>query len=141
MFFQIAQRHSLLVRSFRPQLFKHCIIPASRPYSSIPQSNNVGSKSLKERLTAFFKQYGKLGVAVYLGVSVTTFGTSYLALRSGFDLPGLLIKLGVPEKDWMKNAGTLAFAYALYKLALPLRLFVTVSLTGFIARRLRIKGK
>lgn len=108
--------------------------------NNIPSSPTepIEPKSLKDRLKQFFRQYGKLGVGVYLGVSVVTLSSSYLALRSGLDVPSLLIKCGVPEKDWMKNAGTFAFAYALYKLALPLRLFVTVGLTGYISRRFRI---
>lgn len=105
--------------------------------NGLPTNNEVEPTGLKDRLKKFFKQYGKLGIGVYIGVSLVTFSSSYLALRSGLDVPGLLIKMGVPEKDWMKNAGTFAFAYALYKLALPLRLFVTVGLTSFIARRLR----
>lgn len=92
---------------------------------------------MKEKLRTFFKQYGKLGIGVYAGVSLTTYTAAYLAIRSGLDIPGLLVKIGIPEKEWMKTAGNYAFAYALYKLALPVRLFVTFGLTGFLARRLR----
>lgn len=123
--------HPIPIVQFSHSSFSTINVPPPASEPPIEQS------SIKDRLKKFFKQYGKLGVGVYLGVSVFTFSSAYLALRSGLDVPGLLIKLGVPEKEWMKNAGTFAFAYALYKLALPIRLFVTVGLTGFIARRLR----
>lgn len=106
------------------------------PPSAAPEPAPTGS----QRLRQFFRQYGKLGVGVYLGVSAVTLGSAYLALRSGLDVPGLLIRIGVPEREWMHTAGTFAFAYALYKVAMPLRIFATIGLTGFIARRLRIGG-
>lgn len=107
---------------------------------NVPSSPTPPPSSIKERLRQFFKQYGKLGVGVYLSVSAVTLGSSYLALRAGLDVHGLLIRLGVPEGEWMKSAGTFAFSYAIYKLLLPARLFVTVGLTSFIARRFRLGG-
>lgn len=110
------------------------------PPGSPDPNQGAPPSSIKERLRLFFKQYGKLGVGVYLSISAITFGSSYLALSSGVDVHGLLIRLGVPEAEWMQSAGTFAFSYAIYKLLLPARLFLTAGLTSFIARRLRLGG-
>lgn len=123
------------------------ILP-TRSYSSLPTNNPRDSEpetdakpsllkpSVAERLKAFFRQYGKLGFAVYMSVSAVTLGSIYLALSSGIDIPSLLVRLGVPEREWMKSAGTFAVAYAIYKVLLPLRLFVVAGLTRSIAKRL-----
>lgn len=127
-------------------IFQSPMIIPNRAYISIPSSSNTPEgdageapkeppKSLKERLSQFFRQYGKLGIAVYFSISGVTFGSIYLALRSGVDVPGILMKLGIEEREWMKNAGTAALAYAIYKLLLPLRLAAVVWLTRSIARR------
>lgn len=140
------------ILSHRPQILpiSKMIIPV-RPYSTVPPnepSSNIEpppNASIKERLSHFFRQYGKLGVAVYICVSAVTFGTVYLALKAGVDVQALLGMMGIQEREWMKSAGTAAFAYAVYKLLLPARLFLVVALTRTIARRfgnkLNYKGK
>lgn len=109
-----------------------------RGYSSIPPEaeDPPSATTLKDRVRNFFRQYGKLGVAVYASISAFTFGSIYLVLKSGIDIPGLLVRIGIPEKDWMQNAGTAAVAYAIYKLLLPIRLVFVIGLTRTIAKRL-----
>lgn len=93
--------------------------------------------SFKDRLKAFFKQYGKLGLGIYIGVGCVSFGSCYLAIRSGVDAKSLIHKLGLPDSGLWDNAGTIAVAYAIHKILLPLRLFITIALTTFIAKKTR----
>ena len=104
--------------------------------SNAPETpQQPGPLSVKERLTAFFKQYGKLGLAVYIGIGGTTFGGIYLALKAGVDVKALATRIGIPDNDFWRQAGTFAVAYGLYKILLPVRLFATAALTSWIAKR------
>lgn len=94
-----------------------------------------GNKTLSQRLKAFFQQYGKLGFIVYLGIGAGTLGPIYLALKAGIDIKELTSRLGIPDNDFLKNAGTFAIAYGIYKVLLPARLFITIALTSWIAKR------
>ena len=139
---------SLVSPQFTPAAHRPLILPSLRmiipvrPYSVVPpnepspNSELPPNASIKQRLSHFFRQYGKLGVGVYICVSLVTFGSVYLALKAGIDVQALLGKIGIQEREWMKSAGTAAFAYAVYKLLLPARLFLVVALTRMIARRL-----
>lgn len=109
--------------------------PSTSPPSPPPPEEPP--KTLAGKLRAFFRKYGKLGIAVYLGISAVTFSSIYVALRSGVDVKGLMRKVGVPESPLLDGAGTVAMAYALYKLLMPARIFLTVVLTTWISKRTR----
>lgn len=112
--------------------------PSSQPPNhppNHPPSLDEEKASLGQRLRSFFRRYGKLGIIVYLSISLTTFSSIYLALRTGVDVKALMNRLGVPEKGILKDAGTLALAYGIYKLLLPVRLFAAVGVTTWMAKR------
>lgn len=100
-----------------------------------PPPETPSPKGLAEQLKAFFKQYGRLGLGIYLSVTAVSFGSIYLSLKSGVDVKGLMRRLGLPESAILDGAGTVAVAYAIHKLLMPLRLFLTVALTTWVARR------
>jgi hypothetical protein len=104
-------------------------------YSTLPTNN--APPTLKERLRTFFRQYGKLGIGIYLGISLFSFSSIYLALRTGVDVKALIRKIGLPDSGLWDNAGTVAVAYAIHKIFMPVRLFLTVALTTFVAKRTR----
>lgn len=102
-----------------------------------PPPHEEPPKTLTGKLKAFFRKYGKLGIAMYLSISAVTFSSIYLALRSGVDVKELMRKVGIPDWPLLDGAGTVAVAYAIYKLLMPARLFLTVVLTTWISKRTR----
>lgn len=114
---------------------------SSLPYSTLP-GNNEGHPSTQsprtmgERLKTFFRQYGKLGLGIYLGVSLFSFSSIYLALRTGVDVKSFLQQFGLESKVW-DNAGMVAIAYAIHKILMPLRIFISIGLTTLVAKKTR----
>ncbi|GJP31759.1 hypothetical protein CLOM_g14967 [Closterium sp. NIES-68] len=51
--------------------------------------------STSSRLRTAIAQYGRLAVAVHIGVSTVSFAGLYLAIRSSFDVEGLLNRVGL----------------------------------------------
>ena len=83
----------------------------------------------------FVKQYGRTGLMVYLGVSTVSIGASYMAVRAGVDGKALVKRVsGIELSDNQENLGTFIGAYAIHKLLLPVRLSLTVFLTGMITK-------
>ncbi len=74
------------------------------------------------KLKKLLAEYGRLALVVYLVLFVLTFVGSAIALKMGFDLGG-------PSG----NLGTMAAAYAVTKLAQPIRIFITLALTPVVA--------
>lgn len=94
-----------------------------------------------QKLKDFLRQYGKLGVVVYFSISAITFGTIYVALRTGVDVKALVASLGLPASTLWDGAGTLAVAYAIYKVLMPLRIFLAIGATTWIAKRTRFGAR
>jgi hypothetical protein len=90
----------------------------------------------KTRLRKFFDEYGKLGIGVYLGISVVSVSTIYSGVRLGFDFDSILEKFKLKDNKLISNAGPLAFAYGIHKLLAPLRIMLTIALTPLIKKRL-----
>lgn len=118
---------------------------SGRYYSTLPTSDNQPGQvppnstppTLTQRLKGFLKQYGKLGLGVYLGISTISVSSLYLALRTGVDVKALIKSIGLPDSGIWDSAGTFAVAYAIHKILMPLRLFLTVALTTWISKKTR----
>lgn len=74
------------------------------------------------KLKKLLAEYGRLALVVYLVLFVLTFVGAAIGLKLGFDLGGTA-----------GNAGTLAAAYAVTKIAQPVRIFITLALTPVVA--------
>jgi hypothetical protein len=117
---------------------RQSLLPLIRPYSTTStEPNPTPPKGIYGRLKAFLQQYGKLGFGVYVSISLVTFSSIYLALRTGVDVKGLVRKVGLPDSNIWDSAGTVAVSYAIYKLLMPARIFLTIALTTFISKRTR----
>ncbi len=85
---------------------------------------------MKAKLKHLLQLYGRLGVGIYVGLCLLTFGASFVLLRAGLQdvLPAALIRyLPAEGTTWIG-------AYALYKgLQLP-RIAVALAITPVIAR-------
>ncbi|CAI5998405.1 unnamed protein product [Closterium sp. NIES-64] len=65
----------------------------ARPLAVMPPSPAATSTS--SRLRTAITQYGRLAVAVHIGVSTVSFAGLYLAIRSSIDVEGLLNRVGL----------------------------------------------
>jgi len=116
-------------------MFTSTSTPLLKRLSSLPNDGGDGPKSFTERMKAFFQQYGKLGLFVYFSLSTFSLTSIYLTIRSGVDVQSLIQKIGLPQSKIIDSAGTFAVAYAIHKMLLPLRFFLTIGMTSFIAKR------
>lgn len=81
----------------------------------------------------YIRQYGKTGVAVYLGLTTASYTSIYLLIKNGVDFQPLLKKLNITNEH-AEGAGTLIAAYAVNKALTPIKLLLTASLTPRIHR-------
>ena len=98
----------------------------TRQYTSAPE---------KSKFRRFYDQYGKLGIGVYLGISVVSVSSIYTAIRMGFDFKSLLENFNLQDNSLVSKAGPFALAYGIHKLLAPARLLLAVVLTPVIKRR------
>ncbi|XP_026756927.1 uncharacterized protein C18orf19 homolog A [Galleria mellonella] len=96
-----------------------------------PQKDHQKSKpGLFQRFKDMYRDYWYVLVPVHMVTSAVWFGGFYYAVRSGVDVLAILESLGVSEKLMAplrdSSAGYFALAFALYKVATPLRYAVTV---------------
>lgn len=75
-----------------------------------------------EKMKTLLAEYGRIALSVYLVLFVLVFAGSMVGLKMGFDLGGA-----------GGNLGTFAAAYAVTKVAQPLRILATVGLTPIVA--------
>ncbi|XP_028166747.1 uncharacterized protein C18orf19 homolog A isoform X2 [Ostrinia furnacalis] len=127
-----------------------CISISSRSYvaqngsSQNPQEPEEKKTGLIQRFKQMYRDYWYVLVPVHMATSAVWFGGFYYAVRSGVDVLSLLEYLGVnetlmaPLRD--SSAGYFALAFALYKLATPLRYAVTVGGTTFAIKKLTAIG-
>lgn len=98
----------------------------------------------RQKLRRIFAEYGVTAVVFHTGISLTSLGLCYVAVNSGLDIPGFLIKIGVSENLSQsvaaKGASTFVIAYACHKVFMPLRIFLTVTCTPLIVHRFRRLG-
>ncbi|XP_049867581.1 protein FAM210A [Pectinophora gossypiella] len=109
-----------------------------------PPTPEPPKQGLLQRLKVMYRDYWYVVVPVHIATSAVWFGTFYYTVRSGVDVLAILESIGVSESilTTLKNsgAGYFALAFALYKLATPLRYAVTLGGTTFAIRRLTTMG-
>lgn len=105
--------------------------------SNVPKTTLVNNEkgNASERIRAFMREYGRLGLGVYLSISVVSVTSIYTALKAGFDMEALLKNIGISPNGMLDRAGTIAVAYGIHKLLLPIRLLLTAAITRTIRRR------
>ncbi|CAH2067169.1 unnamed protein product, partial [Iphiclides podalirius] len=91
-----------------------------------------------------YRDYWYVALPVHMTTSAIWFGSFYYAVRSGVDVISLLEYFNVSEKIVSplrdSSAGYFALAFALYKLATPLRYAVTIGGTTYAIRKLQVLG-
>ena len=83
-------------------------------------------KSLKERLTAHFAEYGKIAIYTYLAISLCTI--------IGFSIA---IGIGVSPSDATGVLGVIGAGWLAAKATVPLRILGTLALTPLVAAVVR----
>ncbi|XP_073535076.1 protein FAM210A [Phyllobates terribilis] len=105
------------------------------------QDKSIG---LVQRFKKTFKQYGKVMVTVHVLTSSVWLGTFYYAAVKGINVVPFLEWVGLPESivNILKNSesGNVLTAYALYKIATPVRYTVTLGGTSISVKYLRKYG-
>jgi hypothetical protein len=103
------------------------------------------------RITKFLKEYGIPGVTVHFSLYFITWAGLYLGIDYGLikvsDVQKLVRKVGLDKYVDMDNlenkktATSVAIAWILTKFTQPLRIALTIAITPFIMRILRLKKK
>ena len=79
-------------------------------YSSQPE---------KSKLRKFYDEYGKLGIGVYLTISVISVSSLYAAIKMGVNMDLLLEKFNLQDNKIITKAGPFALAYGIHKVFAP----------------------
>ncbi|KAJ6665686.1 hypothetical protein lerEdw1_002056 [Lerista edwardsae] len=116
--------------------------PENEPADHGEENGKKPNKS--QQLKKVFKEYGAVGVAFHVGISLMSLGMFYLAVSSGVDIAAILFKLGFDEALVQSKlaAGTSAFvlAYAIHKLFAPVRISITLISVPLLVRYFRKIG-
>lgn len=91
-------------------------------------------EKLKRSTTEFVRQYGRLGLAVYLSISTISIACCYTAVRAGVDPKRVMNRVGYELDARQERWGSVVAAYAIHKILLPVRISATVFLTGFLSK-------
>ncbi|XP_023392383.1 protein FAM210B, mitochondrial [Pteropus vampyrus] len=101
-------------------------------------------QSKSQQLKKVFQEYGAVGVALHVGMSLVSLGIFYTVVSSGVDMSAILLKLGFKESLVQSKvaAGTSTFvvAYAIHKLFAPVRISITLLSVPLIVRYFRKMG-
>ena len=89
----------------------------------------------KSKLRKFYDEYGKLGIGVYLGISVISVSSIYSAIKLGVDLNSVLEKFNLQDNKLVSKAGPFALAYGIHKIFAPVRLILAFLITPVIKKR------
>ncbi|XP_014787632.1 uncharacterized protein LOC106881681 [Octopus bimaculoides] len=119
--------------------------------TTIPAPDTVSSTSdapieltRRQQLQRAVKEYGSTVMVFHITISLMSLGGFYLAVSSGIDLVGLMMKLGIGENILKSRlatgASTFVVAYAVHKVFAPVRIGITLSATPLIVKYLRLKG-
>ncbi|XP_069813923.1 protein FAM210A [Dendropsophus ebraccatus] len=120
--------------------------PAADAPVTVDDTDPLQDKSigLVQRFKKTFKQYGKVMVTVHVLTSSVWLGTFYYAAVKGINVVPFLELIGLPESivNILKNSesGNVLTAYALYKIATPVRYTVTLGGTSISVKYLRKYG-
>ena len=105
----------------------------SPPFAPIIAQGLLGRLGEQRReLARVLSQYGRVGVCVYTGLSLTSLGASLLAVKTGIGLDSCATasaSVGLLEE--------LTLAYVLHKTTLPVRIPLTVALTPAASRKIK----
>ncbi|KAJ7374777.1 hypothetical protein OS493_005127 [Desmophyllum pertusum] len=100
--------------------------------------------ALKDRLKFVVAEYGTTAIVFHVSISLTSLGLCYTAVKSGIDVQAALQSIGVSstvtESGVATGASTFVVAYACHKVFAPLRMFMTITCTPLIVRKLRKMG-
>ena len=105
--------------------------------------NQFGSGSLKyfstqpekSKLRKFYDEYGKLGIGVYLGISVISVSSIYTSIKLGVDVNSILEKFNLQDNKLVSKAGPFALAYGIHKIFAPARLLLAFIITPVIKKK------
>ena len=61
-----------------------------------PNDEKMEKLSMRERLQAFMRKYGRAAIFTYITIDITFFAATYGALASGVDVTGILHTLRIP---------------------------------------------
>ncbi|XP_068621156.1 uncharacterized protein C18orf19 homolog A [Battus philenor] len=109
-----------------------------------PPPETKSKKGIIQKFKEMYRDYWYVVLPVHITTSAIWFGSFYYAVSSGVDVIGLLENFNVSEnllsplRD--SSAGYFAIAFALYKLATPLRYAVTVGGTTYAIKKLQTLG-
>lgn len=81
-----------------------------------------------------FSEYGFLGIGVYCFTSCLSIGGFYFLIKNGLDIKSIFEWFNISLGSFWDSAGTIAMAYAIHKLILPIRIAITIFLTRFLKR-------
>ncbi|XP_068093221.1 protein FAM210A [Hyperolius riggenbachi] len=119
---------------------------SEQPDAALEEVDPLQDKSmgLVQRFKKTFKQYGKVMVTVHVLTSSVWIGIFYYAALKGINVVPFLEVIGLPESivGILKNSesGNVLTAYALYKIATPVRYTVTLGGTSISVKYLRRYG-
>ena len=89
----------------------------------------------KSKLRKFYDEYGKLGIGVYLGISVISVSTIYTSIKLGVDVNSMLEKFNLQDNKLVSKAGPFALAYGIHKIFAPARLLLAFIITPVIKKK------
>ncbi|CAH8865755.1 unnamed protein product [Trichobilharzia szidati] len=135
-------------------LIKNLSIPMVSRSTAANSSNGKTENDIDQKKTSLVKRfkdayaiYGKVVLITHGVTSCLWFGGFYALASSGINLLDILDSFNAPE--WLRKPlhlgggamNTLATALVFYKLAAPLRYGLTLILTRYLVRYLRLTGK
>lgn len=100
-------------------------------------------RSWKQRVRAFFVEYGAVGLAVHTLLSLAILAIVFACVSNGVDVSEILASVGVADNakgSTAHSAGSFFIAFAIFKLLAPLRVPMTLAVTPFVMRALRRRG-
>eukprot|EP00794_Sanderia_malayensis_P019129 gene19128-21046_t len=101
--------------------------------------------SQRQKLARVFAAYGTTAVVFHTSISLTSLGICYTIVSSGIDMVAILQKIGIVSEaglqtSFASGASTFVIAYACHKVFMPVRIFLTITCTPAIVRKLRSLG-
>ena len=112
--------------------------PGVRPFSE--QVAAPLKLSRTQKFKVLVKEYGPLAMGLYLTIGFISIGACYAVISVGVNVEGILNYFGMEVSKKTAGFSTLAIAYLMHKLFLPLRIGLTIGGVPVIARYLRRKG-
>jgi len=95
-------------------------------------SNSTTQQPQRLNFKQLVAKYGKLGVIVYLTVSILSVGICYTAVAFA-GLGPILMEYFHLNSETFANMGTFAIAYAIHKAIVPVRIAIVAPITHIIA--------